>query len=117
MTEQNLAPEGRIEDRAISYNKGCYIGQEIINRLHSFARVAKTLQTLALPSDETSLPRDGAKISSGGKDVGYVTSSTHSPKFGHPIVLGYVRRELGVAGSSLEVHMPGAVPVSATVMG
>lgn len=42
MDETNLVPEAGIESRAISYSKGCYIGQEVIARIRTYGQVAKT---------------------------------------------------------------------------
>ena len=48
MDETNLPLECGIESRAVSYNKGCYIGQEVINRIHSFGHVTRELRGLRL---------------------------------------------------------------------
>ena len=48
MDETNLPLECGIENRAVSYNKGCYIGQEVINRVHSFGHVTRELRGLRL---------------------------------------------------------------------
>src|SRR5206468_1104438 len=56
MDESNLAPETGIEERAISYTKGCYIGQEVLNKLRTFAHVTKTLRGLRLADDLKALP-------------------------------------------------------------
>ncbi len=50
MDETNLPLECGIESRAVSYNKGCYIGQEVINRIHSFGHVNRELRGLRLPT-------------------------------------------------------------------
>jgi folate-binding protein YgfZ len=101
MDESNLAPETGIEERAISYNKGCYIGQEVISRLKTYGQVAKSLRGLRLDPALTQLPVRGAKLFSGEKDVGYITSALLSPTLGRPIALGYVRREHNHLGAQL----------------
>ena len=58
MDETNLAPEA-IDERAISYSKGCYIGQEVIARVRTYGQVAKSLQSLKMKGDDVSIPRQG----------------------------------------------------------
>jgi folate-binding protein YgfZ len=99
MDESNLAPEAGIEARAISYTKGCYIGQEVIARIRTYGQVAKALRGLKIISGPS--PKKGDKILSGEKEVGYITSSTHSPALKADIALGYVRREHHAAGTEL----------------
>jgi folate-binding protein YgfZ len=103
MTEANLAPECGIEQRAISYSKGCYIGQEVIARIRTYGQVSKALRLLRLPNEITTLPAHGEKLFKQGKEVGYITSSTLSPKHGAKIALGYVRKEHNSAGETLEL--------------
>jgi len=100
MDETNLPLECGIENRAVSYKKGCYIGQEVINRVHSFGHVNKELHGLRLADDLKSLPQRGDKLFSNGKEVGYVTSAVKSPEFRN-IALGYVRREANQMGTEL----------------
>ena len=103
MDETNLASEAGIEARAISYSKGCYIGQEVISRIRAFGQVAKALRGFRLQSDATSLPAKGDKILAGDKEVGYITSATRSPILQAGIALGYVRKEHNAEGTQLVV--------------
>ncbi len=105
MDESNLAPEAGIESRAISYNKGCYIGQEVIARVRTYGQVAKSLRGLVLTGD--SLPANGDKLFHAGKEVGYVTSAVASPRLNANIALGYVRKESNTAGTELSCHTAG----------
>jgi folate-binding protein YgfZ len=100
MDETNLPLECGIESRAIVYNKGCYIGQEVINRVHSFGHVNKELRGLRLADDLKALPARGDKLFHAGKEVGQVTSAVKSIESGN-IALGYVRREVNQMGSEL----------------
>jgi len=100
MDETNLPLECGIENSAISYKKGCYIGQEVINRIHSFGHVAKELRGLRLTDDLESLPQRRDKLFYQGKEVGYITSAVKSPDYGN-IALGYVRREANQIGTGL----------------
>jgi len=104
MDDSNLAPEAGIDTRAISYSKGCYIGQEVISRIRAYGQVAKSLRGLRLPSEVPSLPQRHDKLFRDGKEVGYVTSATRSPKFGAAIALAYIRREHNTAGSVLQIR-------------
>ncbi|MBK9138270.1 MAG: aminomethyl transferase family protein [Verrucomicrobia bacterium] len=106
MDATNLAPEAGIEARAISYTKGCYIGQEIIARLRTYGQVAKALRGLRLAGECRSLPARGDKLVREGKEVGYLTSAAVSPRVGGTIALAYVRRECNAVGTDLVVAGP-----------
>jgi folate-binding protein YgfZ len=101
MDETNLPPETGIEDRAVSYTKGCYIGQEVIARIRTYGQVAKALRGLRLADDLKLLPKRGDKIFRGDKEIGYVTSVLNSPTLKSNIALGYVRREHNQIGTEL----------------
>ncbi len=104
MDETNLAPETGIEARAISYSKGCYIGQEVIARIRTYGQVAKALRGLQLAGDLKTLPVRGDKLFKDGNEVGYVTSAIASPTFKANLALGYVRREHNPIGTELRVR-------------
>ena len=89
MDESNVVLEANLDD-AISYTKGCYLGQEIIIRIKHRGHVAKKLTGLKFDKPVES----GATIiADDGKEIGRVTSATYSPKLESPIALGYVRYE------------------------
>ena len=67
MDETNIPLECGIESRAIVYNKGCYIGQEVINRIHSVGHVTRELRGLRLADDLKILPQRGDKLFFNGK--------------------------------------------------
>jgi folate-binding protein YgfZ len=104
MDETNIPLECGIESRAIVYNKGCYIGQEVINRIHSVGHVTRELRALRLATDLESLPKKGDKLFHAGKEVGYVTSAVKSPSLNANIALGYVRREANQIGNELTLR-------------
>jgi len=85
--ETTIVPELGI-DNLINYNKGCYIGQEIIARIHFRGHVAKQLTGLIL--EENAEPNAELK-SLDGKNAGRITSVAFSPKLGKFIALAYVR--------------------------
>ncbi len=107
MDESNFPLECGIEGRAVSFTKGCYLGQEIINRIHSIGHVNRELRGLRLANDLQPLPAKGDKLFCRGKDVGYVTSAVRSPSLGIPIALGYVRRETNQIGTELTLRTAG----------
>jgi len=107
MDETNIPLEAGLETRAISFNKGCYIGQEVISRIRTYGQVAKALRGLRLEDGGTSLPVKGDKLFRDGKEVGYVTSSLTSPRLNAKIALGYVRKEVNEIGTELVVHSAG----------
>ena len=104
MDETNLPLECGIEGRAVSYRKGCYIGQEIINRVHSFGRVTKELRGLLLAADLVSLPGKGDRLWHEGRDAGYITSAIRSPWLNANVALGYVRTEANRPGTLLTLR-------------
>jgi folate-binding protein YgfZ len=104
MDETNIPLECGIESRAIVYNKGCYIGQEVINRIHSVGHVTRELRALRLATDLEPLPKKGDKLFHAGKEVGYVTSAVKSPSLNANIALGYVRREANQIGNELTLR-------------
>ena len=101
MDESNLAPETGIEERAISYTKGCYIGQEVIARIRTYGQVAKSLRGLRLADDLKLLPVKGDKLFHRDKEAGYITSATRSPALKANLALGYVRKEVNQLGIDL----------------
>ena len=111
MDETNL-PMECIKARAVNFNKGCYIGQEVLNRIHTMGHVAKELRGLRLAQDLRTLPNKGDKLVHNGKEIGYVTSAVHSPALNANIALGYVRREANQIGTELMLQAPnGSTPV------
>jgi tRNA-modifying protein YgfZ len=107
MGAENLPGEAGIVERAVSFTKGCYIGQEPVARMHHRGRPNRRLRGLRLSA---AVPA-GDPVVSGGKEVGRLTSSATSPRLG-PIGLAILRREIE-AGDEVVV---GAPRVSATVV-
>jgi folate-binding protein YgfZ len=107
MDGTNLPPEAGLDNRAVSYSKGCYIGQEVIARIRTYGQVAKGLRGLRLPDELAALPARGDKLFLGAKEAGYITSATFSPALRANIALGYVRREANQTGTELLVETGG----------
>jgi folate-binding protein YgfZ len=101
LDETTLPQEAGLEARAVSFQKGCYIGQEVINRLRTIGQVTRALRGLRLPPDLPALPVRGDKLWHAGKEVGHITSAVHSPRLNAPVALGYVRRECFAPGTEL----------------
>ena len=112
MTDDTIPLEAGIEERAISFTKGCFVGQEVVIRvLHrGGGRVAKRLVGLKLsgvghpfkgaePSD-VAHPFRGARLFSGDREIGFLTSVAVSPTLG-PIALGYVHRDFTAPGTNV----------------
>lgn len=96
--ETTIVPE--LGDDAISYNKGCYIGQEIIARIHFRGRVAKRLTGLILESEA----KAGDELKSlDGKNAGKITSAAFSPTLKKFIALAFVRYEFLAEGTELKI--------------
>ena len=104
MDETNLAPEAGIEERAISYSKGCYIGQEVIARIRTYGQVAKSLRGLRFADSIKVLPKRGDRLYRGDTEIGYVTSAAASPTLKSNIALAYVRRDHNEIGTELLVR-------------
>jgi tRNA-modifying protein YgfZ len=115
LTEEILPGEvfestGQME-RAVSFGKGCYTGQEVVVRIAHRGHVNRTLRGLLL--GELPSPPAGTALfdSSGNKQVGWVTSVANSPRMRQTIGLGYVRREVS-PGDSVRVGDVGMAVVS-----
>jgi folate-binding protein YgfZ len=101
MDETNVVTETNLDD-AVSFTKGCYIGQEIIARIKYRGHVAKKIAGL-ICEGEVSL-ECGAKIfSSDDKEIGRVTSVAFSPRLARTIALGYVKYDYLAPGTSVNV--------------
>lgn len=107
MDEGTLPPEAGIESVAISYTKGCYLGQEVIARIKSVGHVNRTLARLQLPD----AAQRKEPLLSNGKEVGRLGSAVTSPRFGR-IGLAIIRREAASPGTRLALPQGEAVVVA-----
>jgi tRNA-modifying protein YgfZ len=98
MDAETMPQEAGISERAVSFTKGCYVGQETVARLHYRGRPNRHLRGLRLPEPV----ERGTEIVLGDKVVGRVASTCVSPRFG-PIALALVRRE-AEPGASVSVN-------------
>jgi len=81
-------PQETQQMQAVSFTKGCYIGQEIVERIRAMGQVHRKLQRIELEGAEPAAP--GAKLTVGGHEA-EITSSVYSPRLGKAIALAYVR--------------------------
>jgi folate-binding protein YgfZ len=103
MDENTIVPEIGLEEM-ISYTKGCYIGQEIIARIHFRGHVAKRLTGITSPEQSAAdgdLKLGSELKSTDGKNAGRITSVTISPKLHKAIGLAYVRYDYLATGTEL----------------
>lgn len=100
-------------ERAISFGKGCYTGQEVIVRIAHRGHVNRHLRGLLLPDGEA-LPPHGTRLHlpESGKDVGWTASATVSPRSGTPIALAFLRREVE-PGQRVRVGSPDGAEATA----
>lgn len=104
MTTDTIPLEAGLEDRAISFTKGCYVGQEVIIRVmhRGHGRIARRLVSIVLTNG--AVPARADKIQLGDRIVGEITSATASPKLDAPLALGYVQRDHAAPGTELTVN-------------
>ena len=100
MAPSILAPELGIEGDTISYSKGCYIGQEVINRIKSIGKVKRKLTGLIFDSEK---PINGLPIEQDSKQIGRGLSSTYSAKFGKNIGLGFLQTTAASPGNQVKI--------------
>jgi folate-binding protein YgfZ len=98
--EKQIPHEAGLQDSHISYTKGCYTGQEIVERVRSRGQVNRQRVLLAFGGPDA--PAAGQPLTVGGTEVGYVTSAAAPPSLPYAIGMGYVRKENRVAVSALE---------------
>jgi len=98
--DRQIPHEAGLEHSHISYEKGCYTGQEIVERVRSRGHANRRLTELRFFSGEA--PPPGTPLLCDGKEIGNVTSTAFSPRLGQAIGLGYVRREQSPIGTHLD---------------
>jgi aminomethyltransferase len=112
ITDDNLILETGLA-QAVSFNKGCYLGQEVVERIRSRGHVNKALTGLVIHGENP--PPAGSKLLSAEKEIGTITSSVYSPALSSPIALGYVHRDSRSRGTQLLVRYDAELLVNATV--
>jgi len=108
LTAEIIPIEANLEERTIDYQKGCYIGQEVISRIKMSGQTNKRLCGLISVDDIPLQP--GMKLvapSVPGKEIGWITSATRSETIEKEIALGYVKRGFNNVGTKLDAATAG----------
>jgi folate-binding protein YgfZ len=117
LTDEIIPIEANLERGAIDYEKGCYIGQEVISRIKMSGQTNKRLCGLVSLGDTPLLTGMRLASSEKGREVGWITSAAHSEGIGKEIALGYVKRGFNSPGTKLDAltaensGAPTAIPV------
>ena len=112
LNENIVPPEANLEGKSFSLSKGCYPGQEVVARMDTYGSVRRRLVGLTL--SESAVPLSGAKVYSGDREVGWVSSAVLSPSLGKTIAFAFPLRDFSKPGTALEVDTDGR-RVTATV--
>lgn len=105
-------PQETGQHQALNFSKGCYIGQEIVERIRSRGNVHRTLAGFVIEGD---VPPRGAKIVADGKETGEITSALAVPSASEAdgaervLALGFIRRESAKPGTAVQVNGTAAV--------
>jgi folate-binding protein YgfZ len=100
--EKQIPHEAGLQESHISYTKGCYTGQEIVERVRSRGQVNRVRVTLRY--DLAEAPAAGTLLLSEGKEAGYTTRAGFSPLLNAPIGMAYARREKSTPGAVVELE-------------
>ena len=117
LTDEIIPVEANLEETAIDYAKGCYIGQEVISRMKMSGQRNKRL--CGLVSVSGAALQAGAQlfaVDGPGREAGWITSTTRSARLGKEIALGYVKRGFNDAGSQLISRAPGTGDIAVAVV-
>lgn len=106
LNEEIVPPEANLEGKAFSLNKGCYPGQEVVARMDTYGNVRRKLVGLIL--QDSVIPSHGAKLYSGDREVGWISSAIHSLQFNKTIAFGFPLRDFSTAGIELTVECLGS---------
>ena len=109
--ENTIILEAGFKD-AINFNKGCYLGQEVVARATHIGRVNKQLVRLEVETKDSVSPR--SKLMSNGREAGFITSAAFSPGLQRVVGLGYANREFAKEGTKVNVQS-GQTSLSAVV--
>jgi folate-binding protein YgfZ len=98
LSERYLAQEAN-QAHALHFQKGCYLGQEIVERVRSRGQVHRVLMSLHIETDRP--PEPGTKLQAGEANAAEITSAAYSPALGKVVALAYVRVEHATPGTKL----------------
>ncbi len=106
LNEEIVPPEANLEGKAFSLSKGCYPGQEVVARMDTYGNVRRHLVGLVLK--DAAIPTKGAKLFSGDREVGWISSAVHSPQLNKAIAFGFPLRDFSKPDTALTVEIDGA---------
>jgi aminomethyltransferase len=112
LNEEIVPPEANLEEKAFSLSKGCYPGQEVVARMDTYGSVRRHLVGLVV--EGSTVPPRGAKLFNGDREVGWISSATHSPHLGAPIAFGFPLRDFSTPATPLTIEVAGT-RIGATV--
>ena len=110
ITADNLPQEVGRDAKAISFTKGCYLGQETVARIDALGHVNRKLASVRFVGD--TIPPANTPLLAGDKEIGHVTSAAWSPAFNSPLALAYVRTAHARPGSQLTSPLGPAIVVT-----
>lgn len=84
---------------AVHFSKGCYLGQEIVERVRSRAQIHRVLRRLELETSDP--PEPGTKLKSGDADAAEIASAAYSPALGKVVAMAYVRMPFTEVGTEI----------------
>lgn len=102
--------ETGLEEEAVSYTKGCYLGQEVIARIHYRGRANRAARRLLFDGERP--PAPGARLLHDGEEVGTVGSAVASPRLGRAVGIAVLHRKGNAPGTRLEVEGGGQAEVA-----
>ena len=106
LNEEIVPPEANLEEKAFSLSKGCYPGQEVVARMDTYGNVRRHLVGLILK--DAAIPPKGAKLFSGDREVGWISSAVRSPQLNQVIAFGFPLRDFSKPDTALTVEIDGA---------
>lgn len=111
--EENFPQEMAREKQAVSFNKGCYIGQETVARLDTYGHINWILRGLIVDGDEP--PQVGTPVQVGDASIGTISSSGFSFRLGKPVALAVLRYQQSQPGTHVTLGTEGSSGISAVV--
>ena len=100
ITERYLVQE-TAQLQAVSFSKGCYLGQEIVERVRSRAQIHRVLRRLEIEMSEP--PAAGSKLKAGEADAGEIASAVFSPALGKVVAMAYMRTSFAEPGTEIRL--------------
>lgn len=110
LTTGTLLPGTGLEPVAVSYTKGCYLGQETVARVKTYGAVQRALVGLLFAEGaHLPLPMPNASILADGREIGTMASSAFSPTLNRVIAMAFLGKEWRVPGRTLQFEVEGVV--------